>query len=323
MKIAVTGASGHIGRVLVKKLIAEGHEVTVWVHREDVTQELGVAGFRGDLTDGRDVRRFVKGQKAVCHLAANIFIRAAGRKRFFRENLRMASQVLEAVRAEGCRYLFFSSVHAYDPRPYDEPFDERRPLALQDRSWYGRSKALAQQQVMEAARAGVDAVVVNPAAVIGPEDRKPSLLGKALLMMARGRLPALIPGGYNWVDVRDVAEGALQALYRGRQGQAYLLSGHWHSLQEMDALVRRIRGLRRRPPLLPWWAARLGVPFLGAAARLTGNPPLYTCESLTLLRRGHRDIRHDKASRELGYRPRPFEETIRDTLLWFEQNKML
>ncbi len=323
MRIAVTGASGHIGYNLVRRLLSEGHEITVWVHREDVFSDLPVRSFRGDLREGEDVRRFVKGQEAVYHLAANIFISVGGRRRFFRDNLRMSQNVLRATKAEGCRYLYFSSVHAYDPFPLDEPLDERRALALHDRSLYARSKALAQQQLYKAAQEGVDVVILNPTAVIGPYDRKPSYLGRAILMMAKGRLPALIPGGYDWVDVRDVAEGAVQALTRGRRGEAYILGGHWRSLKDLDALVRAIRGIRRRPPMLPWWLAYIGAPFLAIAARLRNEPPLYTFESLTHLRKANTLVSHEKASRELNYHPRPLEETLQDTLQWFQDNKML
>ena len=324
MKLGITGATGHIGNNLLRRLQKEHHELRLFIHRDTGSVE-GVEGelFRGDLLRKEDAHSFVKGLDAVFHLAARVFINGKKRWQYFHENMLISDNMLDAVKEEGCRYVYFSSVHAYDPRPGDEPLDETRRLVTGDRFLYSRSKALSQQKVLQAAAEGLDALVLNPSAVIGPHDYRPSLLGKAIMMMADRKLPALIPGGYDWVDVRDVAEGALSALKKGRAGEAYLLTGHWKSMEGLNDIVRGIEGIRRKPPLVPVWVARAGVPFMGLVSLLKGEPPRYTQESITILLEGNRRISHEKASRELGYRPRPLKDTLEDTIRWFREEGMI
>ncbi len=324
MKIGITGASGHIGNNLVRLLVARGDDVRIFDHRAlTIPDQRDLVCFRGDLLKKEDVRNFVRGLDAVFHLAARIFVNGRKKWQYYRENIMMADNVLEAVKEEGCRYIYFSSVHAYDPSPREKPLDEWRRLMTEDHFLYSRSKAISQQKVLAAAAAGMDAVVLNPSAVIGPHDYRPSLLGRAILLMARNKLPALTPGGYNWVDVRDVAEGAVAALEKGKRGEAYLLPGHNRSLVELNDIVREVMHLRRKPPVLPFWMARAGVPFMSLLAWLSGEEPLYTRESITILQQANLNISYAKASRDLGYSPRSLEETVRDTIEWFRESGMI
>jgi dihydroflavonol-4-reductase len=324
MKIGITGVSGHIGNNLVRRLLQEDCSLRVFIHSTTCELEgMPLEMVRGDLSDKEAVRSFVKGLDAVFHLAARVFVNGKQKWKYFRENMQMSGNMLEAVKEEGCRYIYFSSVHAYDPFPVEVPLDETRRLVTDDRFLYSRSKALAQEAVLAAAAEGLDALVINPSAVIGPYDLKPSLLGQAIMLMAQRKLPGLIPGGYDWVDVRDVAEGAVAALRKGRKGEAYLLSGHWESLKGLHEMILELTGGQRRLPVFPFWTARLGVPFMSLLARLQGRQPLYTRETITILKEANPRVSHEKASRELGYRPRPLKVTVEDTLNWFRERAMI
>jgi dihydroflavonol-4-reductase len=201
--------------------------------------------------------------------------------------------------------------------------DESRPLA---ESWryppYDRSKAFAEREVQRGLELGLDAIIINPTAIMGPHDYQLSYLGEALLALAQGKLPALVTGGFDWVDVRDVVEGALRAEELAPAGAKYLLSGHWVSLRDISAMVAEIAGISSPGLVCPLWLARLGAPVVAALGRLNGKQPLYTRVSLRALR-SNRHISHERATRELGYRPRPFRETLTDTLRWFEENGQL
>ncbi len=140
--------------------------------------------------------------------------------------------------------------------------------------------------------------------------------------MAQRKLPALVAGGYDWVDVRDVVEGAMLAEEKAPTGARYLLSGHWVSICDLATMVGEITGVPAYRFICPQWLARLGAPVVTAANRLTGKQPLYTSVSMRALR-SNRNISHEKATRELGYQPRPFRETLIDTLRWFEENGQL
>jgi len=169
----------------------------------------------------------------------------------------------------------------------------------------------------------LDTIILSPTAVIGPLDYTPSLMGQAILLMAIGKLPALVPGGYDWVDVRDVVSSTLTALEKGRKGERYLLSGHWRTLKQISKLVSDIVDLRPRRFTCPNWLARLGLPFINLYCSVYDKEPLYTLDSLYALRTSHRNISHEKATKELDFRPRPFEETLKDTLDWFQKQGFL
>jgi len=197
--------------------------------------------------------------------------------------------------------------------------DETRPFVGEDAPAYDRSKALGQQEVLAAVSRGLDAVIVNPTAVIGPHDYKPSRMGAVQRMLYRRKMPSLVSGGFDWVDVRDVVAGALAAERNGRTGQNYLLSGHWASFPEFAALVGKVTGIRVPSLVVPLWLAYVGAPFVQAFAGLTGGMPLYTLEALHALK-CYGEVSHEKASRELGYSPRPLEETLRDTWEWWRRH---
>ena len=194
---------------------------------------------------------------------------------------------------------------------------------INEGSWlpYDRSKANGEREVRKALDRGLDAVVVNPTAVLGPHDYKPSQLGGVLLDLYYRRLPGLVDGGFDWVDVRDVVAGALAAGDKGRTGEKYLLSGARRTVVELARTVEEVTG--KKPPWLvsPMWLARGVAPFATRWARLTKTRPRFTAESLHALR-NHQLVSHDKATRELGYQPRPLKETIAATFDWFKEARV-
>jgi dihydroflavonol-4-reductase len=152
--------------------------------------------------------------------------------------------------------------------------------------------------------------------MLGPYDFRPSYFGQVLLALCQKQLPALVAGGFNWVDVRDVAEGAMAAEARAPIGGRYLLPGHWASLRELAAMVTEITWTRSPRLVVPMWIARLGAPFCSHLIKLGGEHPLFTSVSLRALR-GNRMISRERAARHLDYHPRPLSETLEDTLRWF------
>jgi dihydroflavonol-4-reductase len=232
--------------------------------------------------------------------------------------------VVEACLAAGVRRLVHcSSIHAFQQAPLDQPLDETRPLAVgQHYPIYDRSKAAAELEVRKGLERGLDAVILNPTAILGPYDFKPSYLGTAILSMARGKLPALVRGGFDWVDVRDVVYGLMQATQVAPTGSKYLLSGHWRTVVDLSQCVTQ--HTHTRPPRLtvPLWLAYLGLPFIHTLSQINHKEQLYTRFSLQTLK-SNRLISHAHATQDLDYHPRPFEQSIADTIAWFRQNGYL
>ena len=325
MKIAVTGASGHIGINLCKDLAHQGYALKALVHKNtESLKDIPLEHIQGDLKNPDSLMELVRETDIVYHLAALISIRGNRTGELFDINVEGTRRLCEAARkARVKRFLHFSSVHALNHSPYDRPLDETRPLALEDKMAYSRSKALAEEIVLDAVTQGLDAVILSPTAVLGPDDRTPSLLGRALILLASGKLPALIPGGYNWVDVRDVVKAAVTAIENGKKGERYLLPGHWLTLKQISDLVSGITGIHPKKFTCPHWLARLGLPFINLYCSVYEKEPLYTLDSLHTLRTAHKNISPTKAANELGFEARPLEVTLKDTLEWFHNQGFL
>jgi len=325
MMSVVTGASGHVGGNLVRALLAEGREVRVLIHHDRRAIEgLDVEVVEGDVCDPASLRRAFAGADIVYHLAVHTSILTTDWPLCEAVNVLGTRNVVEACLACGARRLVhFSSIHALRQEPLDVPVDESRPL-VEDSSYppYDRSKAAAEKEVQKGIERGLDAIIISPTGVIGPYDFRPSHFGEVLLALAGGKMPALIESGFDWVDVRDVVQGALRAEKLAARGARYLLSGHWASMRDLAAMIAEISGVPAPRFASPMWAARLAAPLLTALAQLTRQRPLCTSASLKALC-GNPCISHERATRELNYQPRPLRETLADTLRWFADNSYL
>ena len=323
MNIALTGASGHIGANLCRTLLEQKHRLKVLSNRFTASLEgLDLEVVKGDIMNMTALRELADRAEVLIHLAASISIN--GDQHVLDTNVVGTKNVIDAVRNSRVkRLLHFSSIHALVHQPLDQPLDEERPLAVADHIIYNQSKALAEELVRNAVEHGLDAVIVNPTSVMGPNDFKPSLIGQAIIQLCKGKIPALIPGGYDWVDVRDVVAGTISAIQHGRTGQSYLLSGHFRTLPELYDEIAYAQGKDKKLPVIPFWLAEIGVPFLKAWARFRGNQPLYTKESVEILKTAHPRISSEKARTELGFETRPFRDTLTDTVEWFRANNYL
>jgi dihydroflavonol-4-reductase len=325
MTVVVTGATGHIGANLVRALIEKGRPTRCLVHvNTSALEGLDTELVRSDISDVESLCHAFRGADVVYHLAACISLSMDDWPRLEAVNVNGTRNVIEACLRTGVRRLVhFSSIHALVQEPLETPVDENRPLVSSERCPpYDRSKAAGEKEIRRGIEKGLDAIIINPTGVIGPYDYQPSFIGEAILSMAQNSLPALVTGGFDWVDVRDVVAGAMRAEAQAPAGATYLLSGHWVSMCDIAGMVAEITGVRNSKFTCPLWLARLGAPVIQGVSRLSGKRPLYTSVSLGALR-SNRNISHEKATRELGYEPRPFRETLADTLRWFDANGQL
>jgi dihydroflavonol-4-reductase len=316
----VTGASGHIGANLVRALVEQGRDVRVLVHEDTrAVDGLSVERVDADILDENSLHTAFAGAEIVHHLAARITLAYGRDDAAWRTNVDGTRNVVNACRVCDVRRLVhYSSIHAFSAFPVHETIDESRARAEQSAPIYDRSKAAAELEVLHGIEAGLDAVIVNPTAVIGPNDFKPSAMGKVLLDLAHRRMPALVSGGFNWVDARDVALGAISAESKGHKGGNYLLGGHYRSFEELAEMVEDVTGVPKPGLTIPVWAAMLGVPFAALASKFTGKEPKFTRASLRAVSH-HQAISHEKSVVELGYVPRPLRHTLEDTFIWFRE----
>jgi dihydroflavonol-4-reductase len=329
--IVVTGTTGLIGGNLVRALLMQGHPVRGVIHQDQrALADLDFERIKADLLDLNSLRQAFTDAEIVFHCAGLISLRQNTWPALEAINITGTRNVIQACKDCGVRRLvFFSSIQALQPESSDRLVDENQPLVESLKAPpYDRSKALAESEVRNAIQKGLDAVILYPTAVVGPFDYRPSFIGQALLMITERRLPALVKGGFDWVDVRDVTNAAIQAGLNAPAGERYILSGHWHSVKEVADLVgdwprnAQDRPGSRSPRLvvsteLAALAAPI-LPFLAPFIHIDQEQARSVRGALGWLQINQR-INHAHASTDLIYQPRPFRQTIYDTLNWFQQ----
>lgn len=325
MLVAVTGASGHLGANVVRTLLQHGHRVRAIVHHcTRGIDGLPVEQVFADVLNLNSLQLVLAGTDMVIHLAGKISIVTWDREQVEAINITGVKNVVAACLSTGVkRFVHVSSIHSHEQAPLKEELNESRPLVdSRHAAIYDSSKARGEQMVREGMQNGLNAIIINPTGIIGPYDFEPSLFGAGLLTFARGNIPLTIGGGFDWVDARDVAEGILQAAELAPFGEKYLLAGHWVTLHQVAHQVCSVMG--KRPPLtaFPLWGAVCVAPILTAFDRVAGRRPLLTTAAVKALG-SNKVISHAKASRAFGYQPRPFTDTIADTLEWYRLNGFL
>lgn len=313
----MTGASGFLGSALVSRLLAAGRRVRCVDVRQTPGPELaGVEFVAADVLDRAGLDEAFAGADVVYHLAAVISVAGDPDGRVWSTNVDGVRNVAAAaLAADVGRLVHCSSIHAYDIEATDLVQEGSVPATRSRLPVYDRSKAAGEAAVRSAIEAGLDAVIVNPTAVIGPDDQAGSRMNQVLTRMFFRGLPVVVKGGFDWVDVRDVTASMVAAEAKGRRGDNYLLSGHFLTLRELCTLVEEVTGTRQAPIPVPMWLARLGGPVATMASRRSGNPMWATSEALHAVRYGP-NVAGVKAAEELGHDPRPIRETVRDIYRW-------
>ncbi len=317
----VTGACGHLGGTLVRLLERTGAQVRgLRLPEEQARDRAHVTYYPGDVQDRDSLRPLFRGlagrEVVVFHTAAIVDISGEVTPQMRDVNVNGTKNILALCREYGVkRLVYVSSVHAIPEKDGYAVLREVDSFSPQQvTGGYAKTKAEATQAVLDAAAQGLDAVVVHPSGILGPFDGTGNHLVQLVKEYAGGKLPACVKGGYDFVDVRDVAAGCLAAAEKGRSGQCYILSNRHYEVQEVLAMAKTLcHG--RRLPVLPMWMAQAAEPLLGWVAKVKKQRPLYTKYSLYTLRSNDR-FDHGKATAELGYRPRDLRQTVRDTLRW-------
>jgi dihydroflavonol-4-reductase len=323
----VTGATGSIGNVLVRTLLDKGRRVRALVRETSdlsAIKGLGVERATGDVLDFDSLVGAFSGADTVYHLAGTVTIMPGDRELIRRNNLDGTINVISACLRCGVRRLVYaSSIHALKEPPIGTVIDESMPFDINcRRGEYDRSKAAASVEVIKAASNGLDSVVVCPTGVIGPYDFRGALTTRTFIDFAMGRMKITTGGAYDFVDVRDVAEGLAMAAEKGGKGEFYILSGERITMDEFMKILSEASGIEPPKYKIPAWitgAAGMVSPLYYWLARKTPRFTYYTIDTL----RSNSYISHEKASRELGYNPRPVRESINDTFQWMKENKIL
>jgi dihydroflavonol-4-reductase len=314
----VTGASGFLGWHVARVLVERGHSVRALVRPGSRVDSLDVQTITGDLRDPASLDRAVAGCGLVFHVAADYRLWAKDPGDLYRSNVDGTRNLLAAAKRAGVERVVYTSTVGCIGIPPGGLGNEDTPVSLEDMAGdYKRSKFLAEQVALEYARDGFPVVIVNPTAPIGDHDPKPTPTGKIVVDFLNGNMPAFIDTGLNVVDVRDTAEGHLLACERGRAGERYILGSENLTLAEILAKLARITGRKAPSTKLPYAVAYCAGACSTAWAGVTGRPPRVPLDAVRMAKK-KMWVTHEKAARELGYKPRPAEQALARAVAWFQ-----
>lgn len=321
----ITGITGHLGRTVANLLLSKEKEV-VGLHLPGDDRQLlsGITYYTGDVTEKKSLKPFFEksvGKRAYFIHCAAIITTASRNANIRNVNVEGTKNVIRLSHKYGIqKFIYISSVHAITEKAPGEYITETKEFSPADvEGIYGKSKALATAYVLRAAEKGFPAVILHPSGIIGPDDYKKGYMMELVRTYLKGRLLVAIEGGYDFVDVRDVAEGIWAALSKGKAGETYILSNRYFTVRELMDVMAGITGRKKALVCIPAGLIKAVSPCVEKISKILRLPVLLTPYAAdTLSSNGL--FSHEKAVKELGYGTRPIEETLRDTIVWLKNN---
>ncbi len=323
----VIGATGHLGNVLVRELLKDGERVRAVVLPGDnlrPIEGLDVEIVEGDITKPDSINEALKGADIVYHMAGAVVITSYHMDLLEKVNVEGTKNVINACFENGIKRLVYtSSVHAlHEPRKgivIDEkqPFDPEQVFGN-----YSKTKAKASIEVLKSVKKGLDAVLVCPTGIIGPYDFSTSQIGQLIIDFVQNRLKTYIDGAYDFADVRDVARGHILAAKNGKTGESYILSGKRITVFQLIQLLGKISGAPGPRFKMPYFLALATAPLTPIYYFFSHTKPIFTTYSIKVLA-SNSEISSEKAQKELGYKSRDVEQSLKDAYLWLKKEKYL
>jgi len=321
----VTGATGFVGSHVARALAEQGADLRLLVRANSNTKnidDLKADRVIGDLRDPASLEKGIAGCDVVFHVAADYRLWVRDPEEMYRANVEGTRALLEAARKNKVRRVVYtSSVATMGFTSNGQPADESSPVSL-DRMIgpYKRSKFMAEQVAIEAARAGQGVVIVNPTTPVGERDIKPTPTGRIVVDFLKRKFPAYVDTGLNLVDVRECAVGHIAALEKGRSGERYILGGENLTLKQILDKLAAITGLPSPTIRVPYvMALATGVVDEIVTGRIRGREPRATIDAVRMGRK-KMFVWSRKAERDLGWRCIPVDDALRRAVEWFSQN---
>lgn len=325
----VTGAAGFLGGTVLRQLIERGDRVRAFALSNDKAIKYipeGVEVIEGDICNMEDVERFFTvpegTETIVLHIASVVTVSPDYNPLVMNVNVGGTKNIIQGCLSHPeCKKLVYCSSTGAIPEEKKGKrikeviyFDEDQVLGC-----YSRSKAIATQAVLDAVRAeGLNACVVHPSGILGPEDPAVGETTKTVIDIINGEMPMGIDGSFNLCDVRDLAAGTIAAADRGRKGQCYILGNEEVSFRDFAKMLEQEAGCKPIKSFLPLKVAYFVAKMLEKKAKRSGKQPLMTTFSVYNLARNN-CFDSSKAKEELGYTTRSYEETIRDQVQWLKE----
>jgi dihydroflavonol-4-reductase len=323
----ITGSSGHVGSNLIRELSKQDYKIRCIDFDGDYRAYEGfdVEVIKGDITNKDSLRSVFKNVDIVFHTAALINLDRRYEKQIRQVNVEGTRNVCEAAVKAGVKKLIhFSSVDAFYRFPIEEPLLESRNLIDDPNAVpYDLSKADGQKIVLEFCEKDLDASIIHPTSIVGPNDFKPGLPMQEMVNLANGKRKLVPNWGYNFVDVRDLCITAISAVKLGRTGQNYIVGGEYHLYSYIAELMKQQLGRTVLLATIPDFVSYLGLPYEYIKSLITRKPRVLTIDTLHTGKTGNKVVPSTLAREELGHNPRPLEETIYDMVSFFQKRGLI
>lgn len=323
MTTLVTGAAGFLGSHVARQLVARGDDVRILVRASSSNRaisDLSLEYVTGDLRDAASLERAMNGVQRVFHVAADYRLWAKNPQEIYDSNVGGTKNLLEAAKRAGVGQLIYTSTVATIAVDRPQLPNEFTEAKLQEMiGHYKRSKWMAEQEVLNAAKEGFPAIVAMPTTPVGPWDWKPTPTGKIILDFLNGKMPGYVDTGLNFVGVEECAAGHLLVSEKGKIGERYLLGAENLTLKEVLDTLAKITGLPAPGMKIPHGLA-LGVAYVESAfSRLIGKEPGIPVEGVKIAR--HKMfVDASRARRELGFQPGPVAAALERAVRWYQAN---
>jgi len=321
----VTGATGFLGSAVTAELLAHDTKVYALVLPDDplaASLPESVTAVVGDVCDASSLDRLFScadSETVVIHCAGIVSISSQPGVNLYRVNVEGTHNIInQCFLHKVAKLIYVSSVHAITEAPLGLVTTE--PVSVSDSlvsGHYAKSKAKATGLVMDAIRNRLTANLVFPSGIIGPGDTGEGSITGMLSSFLAGKLPFAVRGGYDFVDVRDVAKGIVSCAEHGKSGSSYILSGHYATIRDILELVKKETGMKQAVHYLPIGLARRIAPLYECISEKKKKTPFFTPYSIAVLA-SNGLFSHRAATEAFGYAPRPLQETLHDTLLWLQ-----
>ncbi|MNU94802.1 3 beta-hydroxysteroid dehydrogenase/Delta 5--_4-isomerase [compost metagenome] len=323
MKVAITGGNGHIGNAIIEELLHRNYTIKALVHsKSNFLESRNIETVKGSLHDEDSLKQLMNDCDYLIHCAAIISITGDQNQQVQKINIQGLENVLKmAAKSNLKRVVHLSSVHAYDHLPMDQPLNETRNFVSDQAYAYDKSKRDGQLIARKYFEQGLPVIVVNPTCVFGPPNFARCKQNNAFVSMSKRRVPFVFKGGYDWVDVRDIANSICNALTQGEPGESYILGGKYYTLKDLSRIVAKVSNKRIPCFEIPIGLVKSFLPLIGTYYKVRKQDPSVTKESIEILEFGNKRIESEKARIHLGHHSRPIEETMKDLLTWHRNNQ--
>ena len=325
MKIGVTGSSGLVGFNFCVEALKNNDSLNILIRKDtDYLKQIDAKVYYGDLNDIKVLDKFCEGCDVIIHSAAMISIGLDSYEEVYEVNYLGTKNLLESSKKMKVKkFIYISSINAFNKNPVTKKLDETRELVKRGNA-YDMTKAMGQELVMNTD--GIEKVSINPTSILGKYDFKPSRLGKVIKTLYAGKLPFLVNGGLDVIDVEDLSRAIYSSIKNGRDGETYIISGKWRSFKEINNCVQKRRDNKSFVIFFPKLFVEMNLPLLSLfpksilrkAADFNGKyfPGLesLTKESIENIINFPKNIDNSKAKNDLGLTISSLDKTVKDSI---------